>query len=133
MAVVAVVALDCFLLRPFVITGGGLLGLGAVGLAVSVGLIGVVFARGRTRRFAAGFVITGCVVAAVSYSALCLRPMTAFAVLNGYTEPILARMPARLTNGLWLVEEGVVTEGHSRRVIVIYPSLGTLLLVEALV
>jgi hypothetical protein len=133
MAVVAVVAPDCALVRLFLSTGGGLLGLCAVGLAASAGLIGVLLTRGRTRRFAVGFVITGLVAAAFFFAAVLSHPVAVIGVLDGYLGRVLARMPAWLTDGPWLIEESTVTRGQAVTVSVSYPSLGTLLLVEVLI
>jgi hypothetical protein len=57
MLVVAIVAIDCGLVRLFVIGGMGLGGVLVTSLAFSVGLLGAILARGPARRFSIGFVI----------------------------------------------------------------------------
>jgi hypothetical protein len=57
MGVVAIVALDCGLVRLFLASVDGLDGLGAFGLAVSAGLIAMILGRGIVRRFAYAFTV----------------------------------------------------------------------------
>ena len=57
MGVVAIVALDCGLVRLFLASVDGLAGLGAIGLAVSAGLTGMILGRGIVRRFASAFTV----------------------------------------------------------------------------
>jgi hypothetical protein len=55
MAVIAIVALDCGLIRIFLSSEPGPIGQLLLGLAFSLGLIGIVLTRGRWRRFSLTF------------------------------------------------------------------------------
>ena len=59
MGVVAIVAFDCGLGRWFLEASEGLGGLLGIGQVLSCGLIGILLARCRARRFAVGFTVAG--------------------------------------------------------------------------
>jgi hypothetical protein len=133
MALVAIVGFDCGLVRLFLRTAGGLGGLLAIGLAVSAGLVGLAFAGGRARRFAAGFALTAFVGAGLFYSAWSVIPGGFDRMWLGFVEPVMSRMPPWLPNGRWVLDvERVVSGKPSATVYVLHPTVGTLLVIEAL-
>ena len=92
MAVVAIVGLDCGLVRLFLSTGEGLGGLCGIGLSMSGALIGALLARGRLRRFCVGSLATGFVVIVGLIASAILFPRSQELYID-YLNAVLRRFP----------------------------------------
>ena len=94
-ALIAILAVDCGLTRAF-LRIGGLGGFSAVGLALSLSLIGWLLSQGSFQRFCAGFSVT----AYCAVSLLCLNAFVLPAVHKRIYDDFIGLILNRLPSGL---------------------------------
>lgn len=98
LALIAIIGLDCALIRLYLSSDQGLQGLLAYGLAVSLTLIGLLLGSGRFRRFCAGFTISAVLVAVAFVIACALSDAVSEAYVRYYENPALQVLPQWLSD-----------------------------------
>ena len=96
-ALIAIAAVDCGLTRAFLSTRWGLGGFFAVGLALSVSLIGWLLSQSSFRRFCTGFTVTACFAISLLSLSMFVLPSLYWRIYENFISLLLNRLPIELT------------------------------------